>query len=59
MSDCFENLCAGGTLECGSEAAAMEFRPNGGSFVAALHQSAPLIFMVSGCPPADGHERLP
>jgi len=44
-------------LECGSEAAALEFRRKGGSFAAAL-QSAPRIFMVSGCPSADGHERL-
>jgi len=37
MSDCPENLCAEGTLECGSEAAALEFRQKGGSFAAALH----------------------
>jgi len=29
---CSENLCAGGTLECGSDAAALEFWQKGGSW---------------------------
>jgi len=37
MSDCFEN--ARSALECGSEAAALEFRSTGGSLAAALRTS--------------------
>jgi len=53
----FENACAEGTLECGSGSYRRSFVFHGGSFAAALHD--PLgILMVSGCPSADGHERL-
>jgi len=54
---CFENPCAEGTLECGSASYRRLLAFNGGSPAAALHDEL-RIFMVSGCPSADGHERL-
>jgi hypothetical protein len=53
-----ENACAEGTLECGSARYRGSLEFQGGSFAAAL-QGASRIFMVSGCPSADGRERLP
>jgi len=58
MSDCFENACAEGTLECGSVSYRRSLEFHGGSFAAALHDGL-RILMVSGCPSADEHERLP
>jgi len=54
---CFENACAEGTLECGSVSYRRSLEFQCGSFAAALHDGL-RIFMLSGCPAADGHERL-
>jgi hypothetical protein len=49
MSDCHENACAEGTVECGSASYRLWLRIQGGSFAAAL-QGASRIFMRSGEP---------
>ena len=51
MSECFENACAEGALECGSASYRRSLEFQGGSFAAALHDSS-RILMVSRGPPA-------